>query len=121
MIAVEKDLVVCEKHYDSHYGEFTVCPYCRAEKAEAEIAELREEHEQWSKASLVRIVEENVRLHADLKEAEKEKDELKTELVYLRAGIDKQRKPESWIDNTDELWSNFKIIQSKLKELLEEK
>ena len=41
MIAVERDLVVCEKHYDSHFMEFTACPYCRSEKAEAEIAELR--------------------------------------------------------------------------------
>ena len=76
MIAVEKDLVVCEKHHYSHYGEFAVCPYCQAEKAERdyneafvdaegyidsltaklavkdkEIAELREEHEQWHKES----------------------------------------------------------------------
>lgn len=42
MIAVGKELLVCEKHYYSHYGEFTDCPCCRAEKAEAEIAELRE-------------------------------------------------------------------------------
>lgn len=42
MIAVEKDLVICEKHYNSHFMEFTDCPYCQVEMLKSQIAELRE-------------------------------------------------------------------------------
>ena len=42
MIAVEKDLVVCEKHYDSHFMEFVACPFCRAENAEERLREIED-------------------------------------------------------------------------------